>query len=326
MQKRQLWTGLGASIGMLILILDGKTALEGARQGIELCLRTVIPSLFPFFLLSILLTSSFIGMQLSPLQPLSRLFSIPTGAESILISAFLGGYPVGAQSISEAYHAGHLGKRDAERMLSFCNNAGPAFLFGMVAAMFPRKWMAWALWGIHIYSALLVSKLLPGSGNRVQMEGNRAVSLSAAMVSAVKIMSQVCGWVVLFRVIIAFLSRWVLWILPTAAQVAVTGMLELSNGCCALNAIENISLRFVVCSGILAFGGLCVTMQTVSVTKGLSLKYYFLGKGLQTLFSLLLSAAMIRKIWAVLPVLGLLILIIPRKMRKNSSNPLPVGV
>ena len=41
------------SLGMLALILDGRTAIEGARQGIGLCLRTVIPSLFPFFVLSI---------------------------------------------------------------------------------------------------------------------------------------------------------------------------------------------------------------------------------------------------------------------------------
>ena len=47
---------------MLALILDGRTAIDGARQGIELCLRTVIPSLFPFFVLSILLTSSLLGM------------------------------------------------------------------------------------------------------------------------------------------------------------------------------------------------------------------------------------------------------------------------
>lgn len=326
MRKQQVWTGIGASIGMLILILDGKTAIDGARQGIELCLRTVIPSLFPFFLLSVLMTSSFMGMQIPLLRPLGKLFSIPMGAESVLIAAFLGGYPVGAQSISEAYHAGQLGKLDAERMLSFCNNAGPAFLFGMVAAMFPRKWMAWALWGIHILSALLVSLLFPGSEARVQMDGKKGVSLSSAMLSAVTIMSQVCGWVVLFRVVIAFLCRWVLWILPAETQAAVTGLLELSNGCCELTSIGNISLRFVVCSGILAFGGLCVTMQTVSVTKGLSLKYYFLGKGLQTLFSLLFSAAIVWKIWVVFPATILFFLIIPQKLRKNSSNPIPIGV
>ena len=90
-------------------------------------------------------------------------------------------------------------------------------------------------------------------------------------------MATVCGWVVLFRVLLAFLKRWIFWILPAAVQVAVTGILELSNGCCELLAVTDVSARFCICSGILAFGGLCVTMQTVSVTAGLSLKPYFWG-------------------------------------------------
>ena len=47
---------------MLALILDSKTALLGAQSGLDLCVRTVIPSLFPFFVISILLTAPFGGM------------------------------------------------------------------------------------------------------------------------------------------------------------------------------------------------------------------------------------------------------------------------
>ncbi len=97
MKRRNFWTGICVSLGMLALILDGRTAIEGARQGIELCLRTVIPSLFPFFVLSILLTSSLLGSSLIVLRPLGRLFGMPEGAESLLIPAFLGGYPVGRE-------------------------------------------------------------------------------------------------------------------------------------------------------------------------------------------------------------------------------------
>lgn len=326
MRKQQLWTGIGASVGMLILILDGKTALEGARLGIELCLRTVIPSLFPFFLLSIMLTSSFLGMNIPILRPVGRLCGIPKGTESILISAFLGGYPVGAQSVAAAYRSGQLEKAEAERMLAFCNNAGPAFLFGMAASMFPKKWMAWALWGIHILSAVLVARMLPGTGKTVQLKNSKHISLSSAMASAITVMAAVCGWVVLFRVVIAFLSRWVLWLLPTAAQVAITGLLELSNGCCELLSIQSIPMRFSVCSGILACGGLCVTMQTVSVTKGLSLRYYFLGKLLQTVFSLLLCSSIFGRMGTAVMGIVVVFLVISQKKQKKSSIPKAVGI
>ena len=283
-------TGIGAGLGILLLILDGRTALEGARLGAELCLRTVIPSLFPFFVLSILFTGSILGTPVRILRLPGKLCGIPKGTEPLLLAGFLGGYPVGAQTISSAYHAGQLQKNDAHRMLAFCNNAGPSFLFGMTAPMFPDKGMVWTLWLIHMVSAVLTAVILPRNqtGN-VRLQTAPPVTLSAAMTKALSVMASVCGWVILFRVIIQFLDRWILWILPDAAKVPIIGMLELSNGCCELLVIENTGLRFLVCAGMLAFGGLCVTMQTVSVTKGLKLRSYFFGKTLQTASSILLA-------------------------------------
>ncbi|MGM9548862.1 MAG: hypothetical protein ACI3V5_03355 [Faecousia sp.] len=325
MKRKQLWTGTGICIGMLVLILDGKTALEGARQGVVLCLKTVVPSLFPFFVLSILLTSSLLGSSLPLLRPLGRLFGIPEGAESLLIPAFLGGYPVGAQSAAAAFRSGQLSKQEAERLLSFCNNAGPAFLFGMAASMFPRRWMAWALWGVHIGGALFAALLIPGSGKRsVKMTQSDPPSLTSALNTSIRVMASVCGWVVLFRVILAFLSRWILWILPTAVQVAVTGFLELSNGSCELLSVSDVSARLCICSAILAFGGLCVTMQTLSVTAGLSLRQYFLGKLLQTVFSLALTVLIAYGIW--LPFGALFLAALVLKLQKKSSIPSASGV
>ena len=287
---------------MLALILDGRTAIDGARQGIELCLRTVIPSLFPFFVLSILLTSSLLGSSLAVLRPLGRLFGMPDGAESLLIPAFLGGYPVGAQNVAAAFRSGQLTKPEAERLLSFCSNAGPAFL----------------LWGIHIVGALVAALLIPGKpAAPVRLTKTSPHSPASALNTAITVMATVCGWVVLFRVLLAFLKRWIFWILPAAVQVAVTGILELSNGCCELLAVTDVSARFCICSGILAFGGLCVTMQTVSVTAGLSLKPYFWGKLLQTLFSLALAALIAYGIWLPFGVLSVGALVI--KLQKRGS-------
>ncbi len=317
--KKRLWSGAGACLGMLILILDGRTAVEGARAGVELCLKTVIPALFPFFLLSVLLTSSFLGCSFALLRPLGRLFGMPKGGESLLIPAFLGGYPVGAQAVASAVQAGQLSAQAGARLLGFCNNAGPAFLFGIVGPMFPRAWMAWALWGIHIAGALTAALLLPGSDEMVSLSPGKPLSLSAALRAALGVMATVCGWVVLLRVLIAFLSRWMLWLLPTAAQVAVIGLLELSNGCCALLAIEDVPLRFLICSGMLACGGLCVTMQTRSVAQGLSLEYYLPGKLVQTAVSLLLAGAAVSGTWPLDCAVAALFALVLGKRQKKSS-------
>lgn len=327
MKHKPFWQGVLASVGMLILILDGKTALEGAQTGIELCLRTVVPSLFPFFLLSVVLTDSFSGISMPLLQPFAKLCRIPKGAESIWLSGYLGGYPVGAQCISQAYSAGQLRRSDAERMLAFCNNAGPAFLFGMISSVFPEKWYAWALWGIHIASSIFVALVLPGDRSEMSVSPNRSkFSLSEALNSAIRVMLAVCGWVILFRVMITFMERWFLWMLPVELQVLLTGLLELSNGCCALLSVSDIRIRFLICSGILAFGGLCVTMQTVSVVNKLSLRFYLQGKLMQTIFSLILSWGLLYDNGILCFTILIAVLLILRKIQKKSSIYEAVGV
>ena len=319
-------TALAAAIAMLILILDGKTALAGAAEGIDLCIRAVIPALFPFFFLTPVLVGS-----LSPgwIRPLGRWMGLPAGAEGLLIPAFFGGYPTGAQAVGRAWKEGCLSKGEAERALQFCSNAGPSFLFGMLAPQFASPLAPWLLWGIHIISAIWVSITLPHVENRqLASLSLPPVSFQQALSGAVKTMGLVCGWVVLFRIVIAFLTRWVLWLLPAELCVILCGMLELSNGCCMLTAISDESTRFLAASALLSLGGCCVAMQTAAVIPGLSLLPYLKGKLMQTVYSLALSAL-------ILPDMGKWFLVVPGVLlfwgsiataRKNNSGKLASGV
>lgn len=327
MKPKQLITGLTASTAMLTIILDGHTALGGARDGISLCVQTVIPSLFPFLVLSILQTNALAGISPPFLRTLGRFYGIPSGSESILISGYLGGYPVGAQSVSSAYRSGTLRKDTAERMLSFCSNAGPAFLFGMVSSAFPDLRFAWLLWGIHVLSSFLVAVSISGQDRQtVQIYSSPDLSLPEALRQALMTMAVICGWVILFRIILAFLQLWILWHFPKEYQAAIAGFLELSNGCCELPIIPSLPLRFVVCSCMLAFGGICVFMQTLSVTQGLSLRFYVAGKLLQTIYSFLLSVGIAYQVtYFSFPVLLLTVSVL-RKAQKKSSIHAAVGV
>lgn len=319
--KRSL---IGLSIAMMFLILDSRTAFSGAAEGVELCIRTVIPSLFPFFVLSILLTGTLTDVKF--LRPLGRLTGIPTGSEMILLSGILGGYPVGAQATAAAYRNGQLSKTQANRLLRFCSNAGPSFLFGIVAAQFPERKFGWMLWGIQLLSAYLVSLVFPArdiAGSKAPP--TQSIHVSEAMKKAVGVMASVCGWVVISRVVIAFAQRWFLWLLPMSVQAAVCGILELTNGCCALTQISDVNLRFILCSGMLSFGGICVVMQTASVIEGLDIRCYLVGKVIQAVFSILLSCLMLFN-YGILWVIAAGIIVSCLKFRKTSGNPAAVSV
>lgn len=297
MRKSGLAAGIGATVGICILILDGKTALAGAQAGIDQCLKAVIPALFPFFLLSNYLVDSLWGQPLSLLSPAARLFGIPKGGESLLVCGFLGGYPAGIQNVASLFSSGQLEKTQAQRLITFLGQPGPAFLFGMVAPMLERQSSVWVLWGIILYSAFLVSLLIPEADRRITLERKRPAALSAAMSASLSAMAKVCGWVVLFQVILAFLNRWILWYFGGTEIAAIGGFLELSSGCLLLKNVPDGSLRFLIACGILTFGGLCVTMQTVSVLGRLSPVPYLLGKITQTIFSLILACGYVFRLW-----------------------------
>lgn len=311
---------------MLVLILDGKTGLEGAGEGIRLCLFSVIPALFPFLILSMVLTHGLTGAHIPILRPLASLVGIPQGAESVLAVGLLGGYPVGAQCVAQQYQQGQLSEQQAKRMLGFCSNAGPAFLFGIVASQFSDPLSAWKLWIIHILSAILVGMILPGrSDDPIQFQHAKPMTISMTLSNGVHVMAQICGWIVLFRVLVSFLRKWVLWLLPMDLQILVIGLLELTNGCLSLSDLSSEALQMVVASAMLSFGGLCVMMQTLSVTNTLGFGMYLKGKLLQTAFSVLLSVLAAASGMFPLMVLAI-VAIVCREAKNIGRNFKAIGV
>lgn len=309
---------IGGALGMLVLILDGKTAMAGASEGLKMCLWTLIPSLFPFFVLSILLTGNLAG--------------------SLFPAGILGGYPVGAQNVALAYRTGRLDLESARGMLVFCNCAGPSFLFGIVGPLFSQWWVPWLLWGIHLLSALALSGIVGISRKRSVPSENASISLSFAVRKALSAMAGVCGWVILFRILMAFLDRWILWLLPDVQRLIIHGLLELSNGCLELARIESEGLRFSIAALFLGFGGGCVMLQVASVADKVPMPLYFPGKLFQGGFSYLL-AGMAQFLFSpehrchlspaaitISAVICILSVVILRKPEKRCSNPVPVGV
>ena len=338
--KRSIVTPIAAALCLFLLIMDAKTALLGAQEGINLCLMTVVPSLFPFFLLSALLTSALSGIRAGFLRPVGRLCGMPPGSEGVFLIGLLGGYPTGAQSVTQLYRCGQLEKTQAQRLLGFCSNAGPAFIFGICGALFPKGWMVWILWLVHILSAIITGMLLKGhSAARIQHVKTSHLSLPQALDRAIKTTARVCGWIILFRVLIAFLDRWALWALEPGWKTVIAGILELTNGCCQLERIENVGSRFVLASTFLSIGGICVWMQTASVVEDLGTATYLRGKLLQTSISIFMSLLVQWMLFAeehrmtfepllLIPMIfcALFVIVFLAFYEKKGSNPVPVGV
>lgn len=289
MRKQNTCVLCAAAAGMLVLIIDGQTALSGMREGIEICLQTLIPSLFPLFVLSGILISGLTGQDVPLLRPICKLCHMHPGSESLLAIGILGGYPVGAANIANVHRDGQLTTEESTRYAIFCNNAGPSFLFGILRHVFPDiSWLI-ALWLIQITASVLTGFTLTSYRTRPVYPGQRHETVSETVNKAIRNMAGVCAWVVLFRMCLSFLDQWFLNDLQPVPQILLAGLLELSNGCLRLEQVGEPELRFVMASAMLSLGGLSILMQTKAVFPQLHTRRYIAGKLIHLTFSMLLS-------------------------------------
>ena len=322
---RDLLLGAAALAALAGLMAWPEEVAGAGRDGLALCGNVILPSLFPFFVVSSLIVG--LGLAEYPGRALEQvmqpLFRVNGRCASALVLGLIGGYPVGARTAAELYRTGQCSRAEAERLLGFCNNAGPAFLLGVVGSgVFGSARIGLLLCGIHMLSALLVGLLFrfyPAGPEpcRPRAQGPRAgadIHPAAVFTEAVRgscgAVLNVCAFVVLFGVLLRLLSlSGILGALSQAlsalfaplglsypwAKRLLGGVLELTNGVAALPA-GNRAGGIPMAAFLLGWGGVSVLCQTMSVLRdsGLSIKPCLLGKLCHGLLSAALAALALR--------------------------------
>ena len=260
---------------LLALLFFPDLATAGAMEALRVCGSAVIPALFPFFLLSRLLSSY--------LPVLKR---VPSYLPALLMS-FLGGYPVGISTVVSLYEGGQISKSDAQRALRICNNSGPGFFVAVAGSVVLHDSRAGLLlYAIHVLSALLTASLwLHAPENKLIVHRKPQPipfpqQFQRALNASCNAMLQVCGLVILFSVLLSLLRP----LLPSSLLPLVSGSLELTSGILSLRGHPH---AFLLCALFMSWGGLCVHMQAISLwqSAGLQCKGYLFHKFLHALLS-----------------------------------------
>ena len=309
---------LGSGALAILLLRQAETAAQAVRDGVQLCLTSVIPALFPFFAASQLRVSlgaaEVLGRAAGPL--FRRLFGIGGAGASAFLLGLIGGYPVGAKTTESLVRQGLLTPEDGVLLLTFCNNAGPAFILGIVGSgVFHSPRAGVWLYLLHAASATAVGLVFcfirkcimkPETSCFVQVSGTScnfpsagrrkpSPSPAAAFIGAVRggvtAMAGVCGFVIFFLVVLRLAESFLGTLPPIAA-----GFVELTNGILRLTADR---AGFISAAALLGWGGLSVHCQTAAVLggSGVSLRWYLPAKAAQALLSAAMAAAVWR--WAL---------------------------
>ena len=250
-----------AGAGLLVYAKDTTAATRG---GIELLLGILIPSLFPFMVLSSYIVNS------GALEPAKRvfnpvmrlLFCLDSNAVPAVVMGCIGGYPVGAMTTAALYNRGELTQNEAERLMLFAVNPGPAFLITAVG----EGMLGSEALGVILYVSVILSSLLTGvflrflsqepgapkTAQSVPVKKDGAFLRSVSEASSA--MLGVAGWVLVFSCIGGLLAA--LNITGVAAAL-LSSLLEVTTGC--RNAAGILPVPAV--AAVAAFSGAAVLCQ-----------------------------------------------------------------
>ena len=301
MNTRRRSAALAFSMTVLFwLLLDAGDMRRAVAEGISLCLESVIPALFPFLAVSSLVMELGLGEWAERrLGWFMALWGLPGAAASALLMGLVGGYPLGARTAADLKRQGLLTREEAERLLTFCNNANPAFFLSVLGAgVFTSTRTGLWLWLIHLAAALVTGLLLARPRGRTAPPSPfrhsshcRAVRLSSALVTAVRsaasAMMGICAFVVFFFGLTLPLRQ-----LPGLAGTVLVGLAELFSLLPRLTADRT---GFLLAAALSGWGGASVLCQTVAALgdSGLSAAPCVRGKAVQGLVSLLLAALLV---------------------------------
>lgn len=319
---------------LFFLVLFTKSNFNAAKKGITLWANNVVPSLFPFFVAVELLKRTnliyFLSIKLD--KYMKPIFNLPGVASFPFVMGLISGYPVGAKIVSDLYSNNLCTQKEAERMLAFTNNSGPLFIIGTVGCSFYSNTSIGILLLIsHILSSICVGIIL-GIISRIKSATNKFTAnsrqsasvnnfssllqddikiadlggiLGSAIVSAIKSILMIGGFVTIFSVILSILNNTkiltiisyfisnIFHINPDYIVGLLTGFLEFTNGLYKISTINNkmLSINLILSSFIIGFGGISVILQVLNIISKnkLSIKTYIFGKLLHGTISALFT-------------------------------------
>lgn len=133
------------------ILSHSQISLSYAAMGLELWFQKMIPSLFPFMILSGIMVRMKLTDKVSMILYflIKPLYKVRKNVCYAMLMGFLCGFPMGARVVDDLYMRQMITRREAEFLLAFCNNIGPVYFCSFVLPLLGRKLVLPYLFGMY---------------------------------------------------------------------------------------------------------------------------------------------------------------------------------
>ena len=131
-------------------------------QGFAMWAECVLPSLFPFMVITLIFVKTGIAEKASlPLKKVTGKFKFPPAAAACFLLAVCSGYPAGSKVVAEFYESGAISKSQTAKTAYLCSASGPLFIIGSVGfKMFGDKIYGVKILLCHLIAVISVSLVI----------------------------------------------------------------------------------------------------------------------------------------------------------------------
>lgn len=267
----------------IIFLLQPETVVSGASEGLLLWFHTVLPTLFPFFVVTSLLTGtnafSYISSAISPL--FCRFFHISAPSVIAIIGGFFCGYPMGAKIVADLWKTNQISQAEGLYLLSFCNNASPMFIISFfitqqlkmpelaipsIMIIFTSPILCSFIFRRYYFSQAINSMYSESLQRSPHSTFNFLELFDDAINAGMETILKIGGYIIFFSILISMLQQ-----IPFKNPLVnffLIPSLEITNSITLLaNTSLNFWAKYVLMMSHISFGGLCAVFQTKCVLK-----------------------------------------------------------
>ena len=284
------------SVLSLVLILKfPEVSIEYINRGLKLCVSTVIPSLFPFMVVSELIVAGGFAESVGAFfkKPARLLFGISGEGASAFFLGTLCGFPIGTRVAISLYERGRISREELSRLVCFSNNPSSAFVISAVGVgLFGCREFGVALYVITIASSVTIGiiqnlllpsdKLIIVSKSTKDTRGQGGIAaFSEAVSSSASAMLKVCAFIVFFSSFTGVVGVLLSYFgVPQSARALLFSFFELTCGASEAACVSELSVAVLVAAFAVGWSGLSVHFQMIGLCNGISipLTRYFLSK------------------------------------------------
>lgn len=261
---------------------------------ISLWFYNIVPSLFPFFILSYFLINIGIVDFLKTIfqNLMQKIFKVNAAGSFVFIMSILSGAPSNAKYINDLLQKNEINNNDANKLLYFTCFVNPLFIINIVGSSNLKSYKL----GILIYITLLISNIITGflfrniyknKYDKKEINIKKSLSLLNYNINnssntkilfngireSINTLINILGIITICLIFLTILLNNIK--ISPLNKTILTGLIEITSGLKYLSLL-NISIKYktILSGAFICFGGISIHLQILSILNKYKINYY----------------------------------------------------